>query len=230
MGNEVDRPLQRVTEGVFFVTPGLLPRGRHELPRETVVAAQSERAMIAATELLAVHGYRGVGVREIAARAAISRGAFYACFDDKDACVFAGYDRFVAVLLQRLEARLELDADGRSWPDFVAFVLTGYLEALQSDLVSARAYLIELDALGRRARVRRREAMQGLAAVLHARRLDAEPDNLVPLSAYVSALHAVRQMAHDEVDGEEHPDLIGLVPAMRGWLDQMLARPSSSLR
>lgn len=239
MGSEGDRPLERVTEGVFFTTPDGLPRGRHELPRAVVIAAQSERAMIAATELLAADGYRGVGVREVAARAAISRGAFYECFDDKDACVFAAYDRFASVLLTRLMKRLETERGEMPWPDYVSWVLTGYLEGLQSDLVVARAFLVELDSLGRPARLRRRRAIQGFAEMLHARREEADPDSEVPISAYVSALAAVRQLASDAVDGIDvpvevatthEPDLIGLVPEMRGWLDQMLARPSGSLR
>ncbi len=239
MANEADRPLERVTEGVFFTTPSVLPRGRHELPRGVVVAAQSERAMIAATELLAAHGYRGVGVREIAARAAISRGAFYECFEDKDACVFAAYDRFSSVLVARLAERLETERGDLSWPDYVSWVLTGYLEGLQRDLVVARAFLVELDSLGRPARLRRRRVIQGFAEVLHTRRQEADPDTPVPLTAYISALAAVRQLASDVVDGLDvpegagpgpEPDLLALVPEMRGWLDQMLAPPSGSLR
>lgn len=79
-----------------------LPRGRHELSRDDVLTAQRERLMIATTELMADSGYQGVGVRQIAKRARISPAAFYECFPDKDACVFAAYGRFIEVLLTRI--------------------------------------------------------------------------------------------------------------------------------
>ncbi len=48
-----DTDVQRVKEGVYFSLPEALPRGRHNLSREHVIAAQRERMLIAATELLA---------------------------------------------------------------------------------------------------------------------------------------------------------------------------------
>ena len=49
------------------------------------------------TELLAAGGYRSFGAREVAARAGVSLSAFYACFENKDECIFSGYDRFIEV-------------------------------------------------------------------------------------------------------------------------------------
>ena len=45
---------------------------------------------------------RGFGAGEIAGRAGVSLAAFYDCFEDKEAWVFAGYDRFIEVLLTRM--------------------------------------------------------------------------------------------------------------------------------
>ena len=86
-------PVEPVHDGVFFVLPDALPRGRHHLTAEQVSEAQRERMLAAVTELLAAHGYRGFGVGEIATRAGVSLGTFYECFENKDACIFAGYDR-----------------------------------------------------------------------------------------------------------------------------------------
>ncbi|GAA4586427.1 AcrR family transcriptional regulator [Actinoplanes octamycinicus] len=202
----------RIASGVVFTVPPSLPRGRHELPREQVVAAQRERMLIAATELLAGAGYRGFGVREICARAAVSRAAFYECFTDKDACVYAAYDRFIAVFLDRL-------GTGTGVGDFV----TSYLSTLTSDRVAARAFQVEMDALGRPARQRRRQAIERLAALVR----DLLPGgSAVPLSACVGAIYALRQIASDGLDSDDDPDLVALAPELTTWLTRMVEDPA----
>ena len=213
----------RIVSGVVFTTPPDLPRGRHEMTREQVVAAQRERMLIAATELLAGSGYRGFGVREICARAAVSRAAFYECFAGKDACVFAAYDRFIAVFLYRLAA-----GDSTDWPGCVRDFVTSYLTTLQCDLVAARAFGVEMDALGRAARERRRTALTRLAGFVRDLREKRFPGTAtaVPLSAYLGAIHALRQIAADALDTEPEPDLIALVPELSAWLCRMLDEPA----
>ena len=39
------------------------------------------------------------GIGDVARRAGISLATFYGTFGSKDACIFAGYDRFIEVLL-----------------------------------------------------------------------------------------------------------------------------------
>jgi len=159
-------PIEAVRDGVFFTHPEALPRGRHNLAREQVADAQRERMLAAVTELLAAHGYRGFGVGEIASRAGVSLGTFYECFESKDACVFAGYDRFIEVLLTRM-ATVDVPDDDMS--ALTAGLLGSYLETLQQDLVVARAYQVEIDALGPEARDRRRQALTLFAEYIRRR-------------------------------------------------------------
>ncbi|GIF03259.1 hypothetical protein Asi03nite_07970 [Actinoplanes siamensis] len=208
--------LDRIASGVIFTVPAALPRGRHELPRERVVAAQREKMLIAATELLAGVGHRAFGVREICARASVSRAAFYECFADKDACVYAAYDRFIAVFLDRLAA-----GAGDDWGDVVGGFVTAYLHVLTSDRVAARAFQVEMDALGRPARQRRREAIRQLAEFVRA----AHPGN-APLSACVGAICALRQIASDALDSGDPPDLVSLAPELTAWLTRTLDDPN----
>ncbi|WP_099343872.1 MULTISPECIES: TetR/AcrR family transcriptional regulator [unclassified Actinoplanes] len=198
----------RIASGVVFTTPPSLPRGRHELARDQVVAAQREKMLIAATELLAGAGYRGFGVREICARAAVSRAAFYDNFADKDACIHTAYDRFIEVLMSRLAAGA-VSIDG--------FVTT-YLQVLDSDRVAARAFQVEMDALGRPARRRRRAAIERLAALIAGLR-DAPG---VPLNAHIGAIYALRQITSDALDAGGTPDLTALAPELTPWLTRML--------
>lgn len=218
----------RVQAGVFFQVPKRLPRGRHDLSRDQVLSAQRERLMIAITELLAERGYLAVGIRDIAARARVSRAAFYECFADKQECVFAAHDRFVSVLQKRLAATVDLSGD----PDtFVTSLLVAYLAALQEDVAVARAFQLEMDALGRPARIRRRNAVRQLAEFVQASREqvfgDAAGDAAPTPEAYLAVVYAVRQAACDRLDAEPEPDLVGLVPELTAWVSRILAPPEA---
>jgi AcrR family transcriptional regulator len=168
-----------VREGVFFQIPVVLPRGRHKLTRGQVLAAQRERLMASLTELLAANGYAAVKVGQVAERAGVSRAAFYECFADKQACAFAAYDRFIEVLLGRLAATARSD----QWNVFMARLLESYLGTLQQDLVVARAFQVEMDAVGSEARRRRRESLVRFAEFLRTERerLAAADPTLRPL-------------------------------------------------
>ncbi len=209
----------RIREGVFFTTPADLPRGRHGLTRDEVQTAQRERLMIAVTELMAHGGYRGIGVREIATHARISQGAFYECFADKDECVFAAYDRFIALLLERVAGAL---GDDVTWDETIKRVIRAYLATLDEDLVVARAFQVEMDALGRPARDRRRDALVGMAMVLKGERERLWPEaHQVADSAYVGAVYAVRQLASDVLDAQSKPRLEDLTGELAVWVGEL---------
>jgi AcrR family transcriptional regulator len=224
--------LARVRDGVFFQVPDALPRGRHGLGREQVLAVQRERLQVSLTELMAAHGYRAVKVGDVASRAGVSRAAFYECFEDKEACAFAAYDRFIEVLLGRLAGT----EPPERWDGYMRVLLESYLGTLQQDLVVARAFQVEMDAVGREARERRRVALVRFAEFLRSQRerLASDEAGLVPLpsSAYLGAVYAARQIASDALDAEERPDLLGLAPELADWMGELLGprRPESDRR
>lgn len=212
--------METIAEGVFFTTPPRLPRGRHDLSREQVAGQQHERLMIAATELMAERGYAAIVVKDIAARARLSLAAFYGCFSGKDECVFAAYERFIAVLVERMVTAVDAQTE---WDATVVAAVSAYVDTLASDLVVARAFQVEMDALGRPAREQRRAALAGLAALIRERREDAFPDaEPLPESAYVAAVYGVRQLVSDRLDEEASPDLASLVPEMSAWMSRLL--------
>jgi AcrR family transcriptional regulator len=209
--------LKPVADGVFFTLPESLPRGRHRLSREQVHEAQTERLLAATTELLAARGYRGFGIGDIASRAGVSLQAFYNCFENKDACIFAGYDRFITVLLQKMVA-VEVTPDDRL--GYTAALLDAYLATLQEDLVVARAYQVEIDALGASARARRRDSLTLFAKFIReedARASDnGQPSR--PWTAYIGVVYAARQLASDALDTSAKPDLTALGDELRIWI------------
>ncbi|KQU45916.1 hypothetical protein ASG84_11505 [Rhodococcus sp. Leaf278] len=211
-----------VREGVFFTTPAELPRGRHYLERADIVTAQRERLMIAVTELMAESGYRGVSVQDASMRAKVSKAAFYECFDDKDACVYAAYDRFIAVLLTRVRGALPDEIHEWTSTDTAA-VIKEYLATLDADPVTARAFQVEMDALGRPARKRRRDALVGMAQVLKTERDRlSDRDHEVPVSAYVGAVYAMRQLASDVLDERGGAQVSELAAECAEWIESML--------
>ena len=136
------------------------------------------------------------------------------------------YDRFIAVFIERLVA---VHGEGRTWEEYVGAVLDSYFEVLEQDLVVARAFQVEMDAAGKIARDRRRAALHGLAAVLHAEHrrqcdTDATLDPDLPAEVFVASVYAARQLASDLLDTEVAPDLVAVVPRISGWLSAGLRR------
>ena len=210
----------RVTDGVFFLRPAPLPRGRHELSRADVSGAHRERLMIAATELMSAQGPAAVGVREICGRAATSRTAFYECFTDKEACFSSAYERFIDVLITRLGAR----ASGAStWNGHVEQLALGYLETLAADTVTARAFLVEMDGVGADARKRRRESLRRVALFIRKAHMSYtdQPEHVAPLEEYLGMIYAVRQLACDRLDTDGDPDLLALAPKLATWFEHL---------
>jgi AcrR family transcriptional regulator len=192
---------------VFFTLPAALPRGRHKLTREQISDAQRERMLAAVTELMAARGYRGFGVGDIATRAGVSLATFYRAFAGKDDCIFAGYDRFIAVLLERVVA-VDIPADDR--PALAAALIGAYLDTLQQDLVVARAYQVEIDALGPTALTHRRDSLTLFATRLRDRLEQSDPPVELPWTAYIGVVYAAGQLAFDALDTAAEPDLPAL--------------------
>ncbi|MGK8523917.1 TetR/AcrR family transcriptional regulator [Nocardia asteroides] len=212
-----DAPITPVRNGVFFTLPQALPRGRHKLARAQVMAAQRERLLVAVTELLAARGYAGFGPTDIAKRAGVSLAAFYEAFANKDECVFAGYDRFIRVLLTQLTAA---EMRGRDRRSIVGEALGRYLGTLQNDPVVARAYQVEIDALGPAVRRRRRQSLRLFAEHIRAlvQRAGADRQPALSVTAYMGVVYAVRQLTADALDESPEPDLTALGADLEPWL------------
>jgi len=75
-----------------------LPRGRHALSRETVLASQRGRMLHAALVATAVKGFGYVVVADVISEAGVSRKAFYEHFSDFEDCWFQAYETAAEVL------------------------------------------------------------------------------------------------------------------------------------
>jgi AcrR family transcriptional regulator len=96
---------------------GRLPRGRHGIPKEEVLANQRERLLAATTAIFAEQGYAALAIGAVITRAGVSRSTFYKLFDDKLDCVLAAQRRAVEALGQTIAWACAAEQD---WPHGVA--------------------------------------------------------------------------------------------------------------
>lgn len=182
-------------------------------------AAHRERILAAFTELVAEHGLAAVSVAGVVKRAAVSRTAFYANFADLSACADAAYERFAAVLLERVTAAA---AEPRDWLELIAAIIDAYLDTICSDLVVTRAMMLEMDAAGRPARERRRQALTVIARFLYERHVEwiGRDCGLKPLpeETFLGFVYALRQLTCDRLDEQPEPDLRALREPMFRWV------------
>jgi AcrR family transcriptional regulator len=150
-----------------------LPRGRHDLPRETVAAAQRTRLITAVAEAVADKGYAATTVAHVVKAAGVSRRTFYEQFPDLEACFLAAYQEGMEWLLQEIRAAVPRAAP---WRERAAVSLRAYLEALAARPDAAWAFTIENLGAGPRVLEHRAQVLGRWVRQWQALRPELEPD------------------------------------------------------
>ncbi|MET8429661.1 TetR/AcrR family transcriptional regulator [Nocardia sp. NPDC004860] len=143
-----------------------LPRGRHGLPRETVVAAQRDRILLALAEAMAENGYVGTPVAAVIKRAGVSRETFYEQFRSKEDCFEAAYERAAELMLTGILTATGSEFDGETRTERIERVLGAYLDALAGQPAYARLFLVEVYAVGPEAIARRTQLQETFVAMV----------------------------------------------------------------
>lgn len=209
-----------VRPGVFFEVPQGLPRGPHRLSQEQVQAAQRQRLLMAFTELLADRGYANLRIIDLTKRAAVSNDSFYALFAGKEDCACAAYERFVKVIV-RMANSAGLSAS-KTWREYIQASVEGYVGALMADPVVARAFQLEMDGIGGKARERRRSAAawfaeERLRTQEELRKTDPRLKRR-PLSSHLAAILGMRELACDALEASKEPDFTKMIPELVDWV------------
>ncbi|MDX6698573.1 MAG: hypothetical protein QOE65_1970 [Solirubrobacteraceae bacterium] len=191
-----------------------LPRGRHGLPRETVVRSQRERLLRAMAETMAERGYARTSVADVLRAAGVSRETFYEQFASKEDCFMAAYDAAAGLLLAGVPGPRAAGPAGRL--EAFARGLGAYLDALAAEPEFARLFLVEVYAVGPEAIARRMRAQERFVDAL-SRTLDPRGAERFAVEALVAA---IAQMVTARLAAG---DLEGL-RALRGPLTQLVAR------
>ncbi|WP_433197240.1 TetR/AcrR family transcriptional regulator [Nocardia sp. CA-107356] len=186
-----------------------LPRGRHGLPREEVIASQRERILSAMAEAMVENGYVGTSVAAILKRAGVSRETFYEQFRSKEDCFEAAYERAVELLIANIAQAIggsesyAADGGNPADPDRLGRILEAYFDGLIAEPAYARLYLVEVYAVGSKAVARRAQLQESFVAMI-ADVLDAHTEQqrfaCQTLAAAVSAMVTAR-IAVDDLAG-----------------------------
>jgi len=203
----------------IFPAPVALPRGPHALSRDDVAAAQRDRLLHAVTGVVAEKGFAKATIAAIAREAGVSPNAFYEHFDGKEACYLAAYDVFAQTLLERVAGTVD---PATRWEDFLATALGAYLGTLAAEPAAARAFVIEMDGAGPRARERRYAVYAAMAAVIKQRHTELLPSHPLPDVAYMGIVHGVRELVCDVLEGRAAGTLDDLAPDIEHWLSATL--------
>lgn len=200
-----------------------LPRGPHGLARDEVAAAQRTRLLAAAAQLLGERGLAGVTITAVVKRAHVSPNQFYVHFASRDECLLAGYDLYVAELIDLISAALAADADPQTR---IGAAIGAYLSGLERDRATARAFLIEFDAVGEVARAKRREGVAAFAAIFereHSRMREQDPSlGGLPPNAYGAVVNAIRAQACDALESSYEGPLTHLGPDIMRWVTALV--------
>jgi AcrR family transcriptional regulator len=190
-----------------------LPRGRHSLPRETVVRSQRERLVRAMAETMAKQGYVRTSVADVLRAAGVSRETFYEQFTSKEDCFMAAYDAAAELLLADIPRSAAAATD-----PLKAFErgVGAYLDALAAEPEFARLFLVEVYAAGAEAIARRVATQERFVDVL-SEALDPQGTERFAVEALVAAIAQMvtTRLAVGDVDG---------LRALRGPLTDLVAR------
>jgi AcrR family transcriptional regulator len=143
---------------------GRLPRGGAALPPDVVRDVQRRRLLSAIGEAVAEKGYAATTIADVVGRAGVSRTVFYECFADKETCFLASY----AAEAERHFAEVAAALGGGDWIAQLRDGIRAYGAALHDRPASARTFLVEVIAVGPRARAARAAVHERYATLLKA--------------------------------------------------------------
>ncbi len=143
--------------------PDLLPRGRHGMDPAYVARHQRERMLVAVAEVVEEQGYPEASVVAICKRAAVSKGAFYEQFANREDCFLAAFDASLAALREATVAACARDAEWGAGVHAALGTLAGWLSEHPPQ---ARLLLVESLRAGPTALLRYQDGVDGFAPLL----------------------------------------------------------------
>jgi AcrR family transcriptional regulator len=203
-----------------------LPRGRHGLSRDQVLASQRDRMLDALCQAVAEKGYAETAVADVIERAGVSRETFYEHFAGKEDCFLSAYE-LASVTLQ--EAIADVVSTGGADPlDQFDSAMAAYLQTMSEQRAYARVFLVDVYAAGPAALSRRFRVFQSFVDTIveiFGVRTASGRALCEALVGAVSSLVTVR-VAVGEFD--ELPRLRGEIRELARRLDPRTARPKGS--
>ena len=202
-----------------------LPRGRHNLSREHVLASQRGRLLRAMGELVGSQGYSATTVPEVVAAARVSSNVFYELFSDKADCFIALCDDLANEILDEM-ASVSID---HGWVAALDLGMLIYLRRWQEREMFTRAYFVELPAAGPRALEQRDRQIHRFFRLFsrmatRAREEDAGLPPVAPYAVELAVLGTTELIAHEVRQGRVGR-LVELQPHLLRYVTMMFVQP-----
>jgi AcrR family transcriptional regulator len=204
--------------------PSGLPRGRHSLSREQVLANQRERVLLATIEVIGESGFADTTVAALAARAGVSRNTFYAQFAGKQDCFLAAYDAIMAAATNRI-GRAYDDAEG--WPGQAQAAITALFSAAAENPAATRLALVEIAAAGTAGIERRERAMRQLQRFIRDGLRQAPGAGTLPGTVLRAITGGLSRILYTRVRQRQLAELPTLVPDLVEWAVSYYATPAA---
>jgi AcrR family transcriptional regulator len=208
---------QPAIENESFGPGTQLPRGRHGLPRETVIESQRGRIIQSMIEAVAERGYQETRVADVVEGAGVARKTFYDYFDDKEACFLAAYDQASAQLYDAAAEAFNARPDAL-WAERISAAMAALLEQLASWPQGARFTVVEVLAAGPNAFVRRDAALRRFAELVEAGRSESSIE--LPGMTSVAIVGGVFELLYSEILHGATARLPSRLPDIVYWVTQ----------
>ena len=202
-----------------FRNPPPPPRGTNPKADDGKAQVQRNRLMMAMVEDLSGNTWGEITISSLVSRAGVSRTAFYENFDDKLDCLLSAYDIFAS---ETVNAAVETVDSSADFETAARQAVHAYLSTIRKYPISARAFFVEMDAAGPRARERRRGAVHNLASVFaerHRTLQAGEPDfEPLPFRIYLGFALGLRELIRDELEGNRDAVLTDMADDLYLWI------------
>ncbi|HEY3759340.1 MAG TPA: TetR/AcrR family transcriptional regulator [Solirubrobacteraceae bacterium] len=188
---------------------------------------QRSRLLVGAAGALEEHGYTGMTVAHITARARVSRRTFYELFEDREACVAALIEDTLALLEEELE-RAALQ--GLPWRDRVRGGLAVILGFFDREPTLARVCVVQALSSGPRILERRERILARLADVLDAGRGESQRGEDCTALTAEGLVGAAFGIVHARLLRGERNSLLTLVGQLTGMIILPYLGPAAARR
>jgi len=188
-----------------------MPPGQDLLQVEQLSLTQRERILAALAEVVAERGYQATTVELIVKRAGVARTTFYENFENREACLLAGFDEGVEEARGRIAEAAESEEE---WPEQVRAGLAAFLEWSTENRALARICLVETMTAGPKALERYERALRSFTPMLAEGREVATDAEELPETLEDSIVGGIVWMVHQRLLRDEADQIPGLLATM----------------
>jgi AcrR family transcriptional regulator len=173
--------------------------------------ATQERLLDAMLVEFAETGYEAMAIEDVLMRCGVSAEEFAAEFTDKDACMFAAYERLTEQLIARATHGCEL---GEAWPEKIRLGLEALVDEFAAKPKIARVLMRSFPSIRPAAYTRYVQFLEAFAPFFSEGRKFAEVSEELPGEVEMLAVGAAEAIIFEEIEADRASNLPSMVPAI----------------